>query len=218
MSPNSNSSRLFLLSKFFISALVALGVTAVCKAQDKVELYGGYSYFRASVRVVQFGTGTVCPVLVPSCGPSAAITQHANLNGWEFSGEYKFLPFLGAVADFNGNYGTLDGAGTRVHTFLFGPQVSLPARVSPFAHALFGAAKESQDTISVACPVILPSCSGFSSLGSDTSFASAVGAGIDIKLARFLKLRLIQVDYVRTQLHGATQNQPRASAGVVFHF
>jgi hypothetical protein len=119
------------------------------------------------------------------------------------------LPFLGAVADFNGDYGTLDGGHTRVHTFLFGPQISLPAKVSPFAHALVGVAKESQDA---------PTSPAFFSLGSDHSLATAVGAGIDVKVKPLFSVRLFQVDYLRTQLHGATQNQPRVSAGIVFHF
>jgi hypothetical protein len=122
------------------------------------------------------------------------------------------------VADFNGNYGTLDGAGTRVHTFLFGPRVSLPTKVSPFAQALFGVAKESQDMIPGFCAVVTFTCPGVFSLGSDKSWATAVGAGIDVKVAPFIKVRVFQVDYLRTQMHGATQNQPRASAGVVFHF
>jgi len=113
------------------------------------------------------------------------------------------------VADFEGNYGTLDGGKTRVHTFVFGPQVSLPAKVSPFVHALFGVAKESQD------PITNPA---FSSLGSDTSFATALGGGIDVKAARFLSIRFLQVDYLRTHLHGKSQNQPRVSAGIVLHF
>jgi hypothetical protein len=104
--------------------LSVLGLLLTClanpsRAQDKVELFGGYSYLRASVQVGVFGPlgpGTPCP---PNCGNPPTISQHSNLNAWEFSGQYKLLPFLGAVADFNGNYGTLDGAHTRVHTFLF---------------------------------------------------------------------------------------------------
>ncbi len=210
-------SRLLLPFKFFVLFGFVLGVPISSKAQDKVELFGGYSYLRASIRVGQatpVGPGILCP---PTCNTSVT-TKHANLSGWEFSGQYKVLPFLGAAADFNGNYGSLDGAGTRVHTFLFGPQVSLPAKVSPFAHALFGLAKESQDAIPIVCIQVTPVCPGRFSLGSDTSFATAVGAGFDIKLAPFVKLRLFQVDYVRTQLHGATQNQARASAGFVFYF
>lgn len=215
--PGTSPFPLLLLLKLFVVFAPALCIAASCKAQDKVELFGGYSYFRASIRVGEatpVGPGILCP---PTCNTSMT-TQHANLNGWELSGQYKFLPFLGAAADFNGNYGTLDGAGTRVHTFLFGPQLSLPTKVSPFVHALFGVAKESQDAIPIACVQATPICPGPFSLGSDTSFATAVGAGFDIKLVPFVKLRLIQVDYLHTQLHGAAQNQARASAGIVFHF
>src|SRR5215472_299001 len=163
----SSRSRYFkllrLLSRSSALAIFVVGMAVSSRAQDKVELYGGYSYFRASVREVQNG-----PAL------SALVTEKTNLNGWEFSGQYKPVPFLGAIADFAGNYGKLRGANTREHTFLFGPQVSLPMRISPFAHALFGVAKESQDTIPSSCPVINPTCTSFSSLGADTSFATAV--------------------------------------------
>jgi hypothetical protein len=208
MNPVSSSSGLSIVSRLFIFALAVLSVATICKAQDKVELYGGYSYFRASIEEQQVSGPNVV----------ARVSEKANLNGWEFSGQYKFLPFLGAIADFNGTYGTLRSANTREHTFVFGPQVSLPAKVSPFAHALFGVARESQDTIPGGCPVLLPTCTSFASLGSGTSFASAVGAGIDIKAVPSVSLRVIQIDYLRTQLHGATQNQPRVSAGVVIHF
>jgi hypothetical protein len=203
------------MKRYSLLALLILFAAPFVAAQDKVELYGGYSYFRASIREGQFNP---CPICVPPGPVVTSTSQNANLNGWEFSGQYKLLPFLGAVADVNGTYGTLNGASTREHTFLFGPQVSLPTKVSPFAHALFGVAKESQDTISNVCPVLLPTCSGFTSLGADRSFATAVGAGIDIKAIPFVSVRLFQIDYVRTQLHGVTQNQPRVSAGVVFHF
>ncbi len=203
------SHRFPIVSKLSILLFLALPAALPSWAQDKVEFFGGYSYLRASVQVGQFGPlgpGTPCP---PNCGTPPRIAQHANLNGWEVSGQYKMLPFLGAVVDFNGNYGTLDGASTRVHTFLFGPQVPLPAKVSPFARALIGIAKESQDTFVNRA---------FFSLGSDNSLATAVGAGFDVKVVPFVSVRLIQVDYLRTQLHGATQNQPRVSAGIVLHF
>ena len=66
------------------------------RTQDKVEVFGGYSYmrFRSS--------------------PSA------NLNGWELSGQYKFTDWLGGVADLDGHYGSVGGVGTSVHSYLFG--------------------------------------------------------------------------------------------------
>src|SRR5215472_18909933 len=128
----------------------------------------------------------------------------------------KLLPFLGAVANFNGTYGSVDVAGIREHTVLIGPQLSLPTKVSPFVHALFGAAEQTQTGTGVCAAVTSITCRF--TLGSDTSFATAIGAGFDIKLVPLVKLRLIQVDYLRTQLHGVTQNQARASVGIVFHF
>lgn len=223
MIPNSCSrsgcSKLLpLLFKFFALAAFVASMAVSSQAQDKVELFGGYSYFRASIEEGQFGPlgpATPCP---PNCGTPPHIAQNTNLNGWEFSGQYKLLPFFGGVVDFNGTYGKLHGAGTREHTYLIGPQLSLPFKISPFAHALFGIAKESQDPLFVAIPVTPSGNGGFFSLGSDTSWASAVGGGLDWHVAPFVAVRVFQVDYVHTHLHSASQNQPRVSAGVIFHF
>jgi hypothetical protein len=142
---------------------------------DKVELFGGYSYMRTD-------------------------SPGANLNGWELSGQYKFAPFFGAVADFDGHYGSPFGPSASFHTFLFGPQVSFPARVSPFAHVLFGGAHVSQ--------------AGF----SDTSFAMAFGAGIDAQIAGPFHWRIIQGDYLPTWFGNTRENNARLSTGIVIHF
>lgn len=207
----SYSSRPLVLFKLFVLACLVVGTAAKSHAQDKVELFGGYSYFRAEIREGQFNACTTnCPILTHP-------TLHANLNGWEFSAQYKLLPFFGGVVDFNGTYGKLDGAGTREHTYLVGPQISLPLKVSPFAHALFGVVRESQDALPAACPANTTTTCRFS-LGSDMSWATALGAGIDLDVAPFVAVRLLQIDYVHTRLHGGKQNQPRVAAGIVFHF
>ena len=54
--------------------------------------------------------------------------------------------------------------------------------------------------------------------GHNLIAAMAVGAGIDVKAFPFLSVRLFQFDYLLTRFGGSTQNQPRASAGVVLHF
>ncbi|PYU02532.1 MAG: hypothetical protein DMG38_00005 [Acidobacteria bacterium] len=209
--PSSSALRfpLLLRLRFFVLFGLVLCVADSSQAQAKVELFGGYSYVRASIKEGQFGPlgpGTPCP---PNCGNPPHIAENANLNGWEFSGQYKFLPFFGGVVDFHGTYGKLHGASTREHTYLVGPQVSLPFKYSPFVHALVGFARESQDTIAP---------SAFFSLGSDTSWASALGGGLDWHVAPFVAVRVLQIDNVHTQLHGTSQNQPRVSAGIVFHF
>src|SRR5215467_13471847 len=160
----------------FEKVLTALGllllVSLSAQAQDKVELFGGYSYmhFRNS--------------------PSA------NLNGWEIAGQYKFTDWLGGVADLDGHYGS-----ASTYTYLFGPQISLPTRVSPFAHLLLGGAHISQ--------------AGFGS----SSFSMAIGGGIDIGLFHDqFYWRVIQTDYLMTQFASHAQNNFRASTGIVIRF
>ncbi len=189
---------------FFCAAFcLILFAATMCRAQDKIDLFAGYSYVRGTVQVTPNSPLQPCP---PNCAP---VTQHVNLNGWEFSGTYKVNAVVGVVGDFSGNYGTLNGGSTHLQTYLFGPQVSFPARISPFGHVLFGVAHETVGPFNTAA---------FFSPGSDTAFASAFGGGIDMKAAPFLSLRLIQADYLRARFFGHTQNQPRISAGVVLHF
>ncbi len=153
--------------------LVSLGAGTRTSAQDKVELYGGYSYFH----------------LQNSPGAN-------NLNGFIFSGEYKFAPWFGAVGEVAADY----GSGSSVTTYLVGPQVSFPARVSPFAHFLIGGAHYGQ--------------AGF----NDKSFATSLGFGIDTKIAPAFRWRIIEGDYVTTRFGGGVQNDARISTGIVFRF
>ncbi len=190
------------------------------KAQDKIEIFGGFTYARVPVQIfnaVAIGGPIVvvppgtCPI--PVCPPGIGgffTTAHVNTHGWEFSGAFKPIGWLGAVADFSEHYGSTHGSSLHLNTYLFGPQVSLPARVSPFAHVLFGAAHESLSNPG------LPA--GTPGIGTDTAFATAVGAGIDVKPFHFVSIRLFQIDYLLTRFGGNTQNQPRASAGLVLRF
>ena len=147
------------------------------QAQDKVELFGGYSYMRFHN------------------SPSA------NLNGWEIAGQYKFTDWLGGVADLDGHYGSSNGIGTSTYTYLFGPQISLPSRVSPFARLLLGGAHISEG--------------GFGS----SSFSMALGGGFDVGLFHDqFYWRVIQTDYLMTQFGSHAQNNFRASTGIVIRF
>jgi hypothetical protein len=157
--------------------LLLFGLCAIssltARAQDKAELFGGYSYMRF---------------------------VSSNLNGWEISGQYKFLDWLGGVADFDGHYGSIHGIGTSTYTFLFGPQISLPSRVSPFGHLLLGGARNSTG--------------GFGS----SSFSMALGGGLDAELTDAINWRLVQVDYLLTQFGGGSQNNFRLSTGILIRF
>jgi hypothetical protein len=158
-----------LFGVLFIASIPAM-------AQEKVEVFGGYSYVRFST------------------------SPGSNLNGWEISGQYKFTDWLGGVADLDGHYGSPGGVGSSVYTYLFGPQVSFSARVSPFAHLLLGGAHY-----------------GAGGFGT-SSFSMAIGAGIDTELVRGIRWRIIQGDYLLTEFGSRAQNNARFSTGIVFRF
>jgi opacity protein-like surface antigen len=134
------------------------------------------------------------------------------LNGWRATAEVKAYRWIGIAADFSGHYGsgrqsvpglfvTYDG---RQHDFLFGPRVSASfGRVRPFAEGLFGVTLISTKTNDF--PI------------SDSSFAFAVGGGVDYKLIGILGLR-VQGDYLRTGVFTLSQNDLRLSTGAVLRF
>ncbi len=121
-----------------------------------------------------------------------------NLNGWDASLEGKFLPWIGVVADLGGNY----GGRVSEYNFLFGPRISAQAaRFRPFAELLIGASH-----VSIS-----------SGGGSDTSFGSALGGGLDYRVAGPVAARG-QLDWIHTRFFGDDQNDFRFSTGIVVHF
>lgn len=191
--------------------LFVLFSAASLRAQDKFEVFGGYSYFRASWTA----TGQTCPPGIPPCS-AVTVTSHPNLNGWEGSLEYKPFKGVGLVADFGGNYGSLpnnSGSGSfHNNTYLFGPRVFLPGRISPFAHVLAGAAHQSAGNGSTNFGIT------FFPARSTTAFAIALGGGLDIDVTQRVRMRLVQFDYVGAKSGLSFRNQARISTGLVFHF
>src|SRR6185437_292863 len=183
-------------------SLFALILTPAAQAQSKIQLFGGFSYVHSDVRSVEAAT------LCAGCTP-IFVRQHPNSYGWEFSGAYKLVPFVSAKVEFDEQYGKVNGGNVRLKTYLFGPQLSLPGPVSPFLHAEFGFAHQSIGAYTGAV---------LASPGTDTSFATALGGGLDIPAVPFFAIRLIQSDYLRTSLYHQTQHEPRVSAGIVLHF
>ncbi|HXN20169.1 MAG TPA: hypothetical protein VN875_17665 [Candidatus Binatus sp.] len=162
----------------FFGLIFVLAFTAHAQDSDKVQLYGGYSYLRLDS------------------------TPTTNMNGFIFSGEYKINKWLGAVAEFGGEY----GSGLHLYTYLFGPQISANyGRFSPFAHVLIGGAHINFDQ-------------GF----SNNSFAMAVGAGLDAKIVHGVYWRVFEGDYVPTFYpdlsFSGSQSNARFSTGIVVKF
>ena len=141
--------------------------------------------------------------------------DRANSNGWEGTLEGKVLPWVGIMADLSGHYGSQDfptecpaipgvcsfHANFNEYNVLFGPRVSASAgKVRPFAEAMMGLGHANVRNVT-----------------SDTSFATALGGGLDYRLARPFAWRF-QGDYVHTRFFGGGQNNLRLSTGIVVRF
>jgi outer membrane protein W len=166
------------------------------KAQDdsKFDVFAGYSYLRAN--------------------PSTSGASSFGLNGGSASIAYKATPWLSAVADFGGytNSNLFNSSlGGTASTYLFGPRVSFHHiwRIHPFAEALFGVAHGDANL--------------FNTSNSHNAFAAALGGGFDFRISHHFSLRPLDVDYLPTRFPEVaagrqTQDNLRASTGIVFHF
>jgi len=155
------------------------------------DVFFGYSHMGAVHCQMRYSGAAT------ACDPFSA--QAANLSGWNVSVEKKYLHYFGAVADFSGQYG-----GVSQRNFLFGLRgAASVGRFRPFAEALFGAVhvQEKASTMSI----------------SETSFAEALGVGIDFRLMRLLSWR-IQADEIRTELTAVEQHNVRLSSGLAVRF
>jgi len=195
------------MRKILVAAFILLSFagSAVAQVPGTGNVFFGYSYYNSKLTL-----------------------DRASLNGWEGSLEGKILPHVGLVADFSGHYGSqgfltcpvepvgVGGGGcsttpasTHELNVMFGPRVSFSiGRWTPFGQGLIGVAHLSSN--------------GF---GSDTSFAAAVGGGVDYRIVKPVAWRF-QLDYMRTQLSpssfgfssGSGQNNIRFSTGIVLRF
>jgi outer membrane immunogenic protein len=181
-----------------LSLLTLLSLcSAPAQAQEtpKVDVFAGYSYVRENP------------------GPSGG--DSFSLNGGSASVTYHIKDWISGVADFGGYHnGDILGSGVdgTLSTYLFGPRISYRSykHFRPFAEALFGVAHAGA------------SISGGLN-GSQNSFAMAIGGGVDYRISNRLSLRPLQVDYLMTRFpeetpNNQTQNNLRASTGIVIHF
>jgi opacity protein-like surface antigen len=182
----------------FVALTLALPVIAQAQESPRTEIFAGYSYMRLA--------------------DSGIDGQDRDLNGYNVSGNVTiFKKWLGLKADVSGHFGDqfvniTPRTDLGQTLFLFGPQVSLRKneKIQPFVHALFGVARLKLRNDAIGADI------------TDTGFAFAVGGGVDLKaLSSKLSVRLIQADYVRTQLdllssgNSTSSNNIRVSSGIV---
>jgi hypothetical protein len=136
-----------------------------------------------------------------------------NLNGGDAQAALHVYRWLGVAADLSGESTASVNNGMRglsLVSFTAGPRFSFSfhRRFAPFAQGLFGAAHGFNS--------YFPVTSG--PTGAATDFAMIAGGGFDVRIARRVAIRPIEVDYLLTRLpngiNGA-QNNLRLSAGIV---
>lgn len=136
---------------------------------------------------------------VPTSGASAVCdplsSTSSNLSGWNLSLEKKYLRYFGVIADLGGEYGA-----ESQRNFLFGIRGGASiGRVHPFAEALFGAVESHEGGL------------------ADTSFAEALGGGVELRLMRLLGWRT-QADEIKTAASVLERRNLRVSSGVAVRF
>ncbi len=186
------------MKKLVLVAVFLLGFSVMGVAQDAplVEIFGGYSLVIVD---------TEDTIYVPE-------DLDLNLNGWNAQVAFNGNKWLGAVVDFGGYYGSVEGpeevgedADVSVHSIMFGPRVALyRGKVTPFVQLLAGYARIKADV------------DGEEIFG-ENNFAMAFGGGIDYNLTDKIAIRPVQLDYFTTKarLTGDFADHLRYSAGVV---
>lgn len=176
-----------------LTVLVVLGA-APLKAQDepsKFEAFVGYDYLR-------FNAHSNVEGQPPS--------QSYSLSAIDGQFEYNFNRRFALVGDVAGYRVTSPGSGDAL-SYLFGPRYNLRrGRFTPFAHALFGGFLTS---------------SGIQTTGTQTHFALAAGAGIDIRVTPHISIRPLEAEYLMTAIPDGLsnrQNNFRFGLGVSYHF
>jgi outer membrane protein with beta-barrel domain len=147
-------------------------------------------------------------------------TKH--LYGVSASAFVNATSWLAVGGEFMADFGsrsipTISGRATDVdsqrYIYVFGPRVTVwhNPRFRLFTEALAGGVHAEAKLSSAQFPFI-------SQTASADAFAAAFGGGFDWRLTNHLSWRILQADYVGTDLGSQWQNNFRASTGIVYSF
>jgi len=170
--------------------------------QPRNEFFAGYSFHSADINTL-----TVDP-------------HRTAQNGFNLAYTRNITPHVGLVADASAHFHR-NTRSTSVSTFssqrdqyfvLGGPrfQAGNERSLRPFAHALFGVSLFHGFTAD------RRTSGNVFTFDDASSFAMALGGGLDLRLSSRVDLRLIQADYTPTFFGSGRQNNFRISVGVVF--
>jgi opacity protein-like surface antigen len=187
----------------------------------KFEISGGYLFERVKNFPGDKLQGTT--TIGSSATSSTIGTDRShNLNGFNASATYNFSRYFGAKFEFSGNYGSdtnheLPGgayrssngttiliipnqsgisAKQRDYKYLGGVQFkdnSTEKKIKPFAHALFGVARQTTDFYDLGQQ--RTNLIGGNKAIKSNSFSMALGGGLDIRVSKRVDIRVFQFDY-----------------------
>ena len=205
------------MKRFVLIIFVGLSALSSAFAQNdkKPEFFAGYSFESINTGISSADLST-----------TTSLDNRFKANGFELAGAGYFNKHFGVAGDFSAHWdGRTDTFGDStgqtkfsLYNFTGGPQIRFPgtSRVTPFVHALVGAARRN-----------LTETTGGTSFSDDkTSFAMNLGGGVDYQFKKRVAWRLFQFDYNPVFLRARTVNTTaipnrtldgfRFSTGIVF--
>jgi opacity protein-like surface antigen len=176
-----------------IAALLMIAATIPATAQDnRTDTFLGASFTHNGDLPHSFK------------GALGALTSNDNIGGGVAELSVNVNRWFGLASDLNFSHNG------KQNQFLFmgGPEGSFRFKNSRiFAHALVGGAYEVQKLKGFHLTAL-----------ADSSFAYALGGGLDIGVAKHVAIRLPQVDYIYTEAFHGSESNIRAAAGIVLKF
>lgn len=177
----------------FLAAIAGLAMAATAMAQDnRTDTFLGASFTHNGDLPKTFK------------GALGTLESGTNIGGGVAELAVNVNRWFGLAGDLNFSHN-----GTQNQfTFMGGPEFSVRFKKSRvFAHALVGGAYEVQKLKGFHLAAL-----------ADSSFAYALGGGLDIGVSKHFAIRLPQVDYIYTEAFKGSENNLRAAAGIVLRF
>ncbi len=203
-------------------AVVLLSGTATF-AQNRFEVFGGYSYLRFNPTVFGInsrsfngGGGGATVYFLKAFGIKAEFMDYESTSFSKTFTSTVVLPGVGRIPA-----GTYAGQG-NMFTYLFGPVIRIPVPVvKPFGEILFGGS--STNGYVNLQKAIVAGGGTISVSPSQHPFTMAVGGGLDVSVGKHVSLRPVEVDYVLSRYSNPltstnNQNNFRYFGGLVLKF
>lgn len=168
--------------------LLLIAIPALAEEeQSKFDVFGGLNIL--SVRLEGQGTG------------GETISTWTSMAGWHASAGFNLNRSFALEADVSAQY----DSPLATYLFLGGPKFKFPkGKFTPYAHFLAGVGHATLDFPGAV-------------ITDNNNLTLAMGGGLDYKVAPWISIKGIQMDYVTASVDDSWSNNLRFSFGAVFH-